>query len=265
MKNFDVKKLIILIVIIAAIVVAIVFAVKKFSGKEVTEEEKTNAENLAFEYYANMTRGYSTPYSGLDYLYSLDKVTYDDLEKEVVLNIAISYATDNNINLAVPTNVIDELKAATEYKSLNDFNVYDAEGIRTAIKELFGVDFTNTSAYSSVTFMYRFYYDSKYDVYLVERNNVPDSTETERRINYKIIDTVKKKDNIEITFAIAYMYDDGSKVMVANDPNGNEIIVKDATTTDFPEDKVDSFTKYKITLKPGEKDKYVFDSFEKLK
>ena len=263
MKNFDVKKLFVLILIILVIAVGIFFIVKNLGGnKKPTKEETENAETLSIDYYANLTRGYSSSYGGLDILFQREKTTYDDLETAAILNSAINYAIDNNIDLSVATSIISDLGTEAGYENIDDCLVYKGEGVRKAIKELFGVDFKDTSSVDNLSFLYNFMYDSIYDVYVVERNDVEDLYETQRAIDYKIIETVKNKDKVTTTIAIAYVYNDAGKIMYAKDPNGKEIIVENAEKEEFPEDKVDEFNKYDITLKETEDNKFVFDSIE---
>ena len=263
MKNFDVKKLFVLILIVLVVAVGVFFIVKNLGGsKKPTEEEAENAENLSIEYYANLTRGYSSFYGGLEILYQNEKTTYEDLEPAAIIYSAINYATDNNIDLSINTNTLLELKEDGGYTDIDKYTVYKGEGIRNAVKELFGVDFKNQSADDSINFMYKFVYDSVYDVYLMSNSGVQDLTDRDRYIDYKIIETVKKKDKIITTIAIAYVYNNAGTIMYAKDPNGEEIIIEDAEKEEFPEDKVDEFNKYDITLKETEDNKFVFDSIE---
>ena len=85
MKNFDVKKLFVLILIVLVVAVGVFFIVKNLGGsKKPTEEEAENAENLSIEYYANLTRGYSSFYGGLEILYQNEK-TYQEIMDDLSL------------------------------------------------------------------------------------------------------------------------------------------------------------------------------------
>ncbi len=263
MKNVDVKKLLVFILIIVAIGIIGFVAFKSLGKDKISDEEKEIIENLGFNYYVNMSRDYSSFYGGLDYLFSKDKVTYDDLDTGAILNTALTYAQDNNLNLTIQSGYMDGLEDENLYGDLDNYGIYNAQGIRDAIKELFGVEWDNKSSINTLNFMYDFYYDGLFDLYLVMRNDVMDYTDSNRSMNYKIIETTKKDNKLLTTFALGYIYGDGNTMSIAKDPSGEEIVVENTSSVELPDDKLDSFNKYTLTLKQTDDKKYVFESIEK--
>lgn len=264
MKNVDFKKLFILIGIIAIIAVAVFLIIKLGNKNKLTEEEEKAVINVSTEYYANLTRGYATPYGGLDVLYQRDSVTFKDLELEEIINTSIKYAEENSIDTTVSASQIKALTASKKYEDLSKYSLYSGTGVRAAIKALFGVEeYSDTSATNNYNYIYDYIYDSTNDVYLVQRNKVRDQINEAQSIDYKIVSTIAKDDKVTITMAIAYVYNDGTNNMYAKDPDGEKVIVKNSEN--FPEDKIDEFDKFEFTLKQTKDKKYVFESIKKVK
>lgn len=258
MKNIDFKKLSVLIFIIVIISIIILFFV---NYNNPSKKEKELAENLSTKYYINLTSGFATSYGGLDLLFQQDKVTYSDLNTASILNIAIKYAEDKSINISETEDTINAL--SKEYENINEYAVYNGKGIRTSIKELFGITFNNSSSTKNISYIYDFYYNKTFDVYLMKRNNVNFNKINEQGIDYHIIKTIKKNKKLITTIAIAYTYDNGSTYIYAQDKLGEKIISED--TTSFPVDKVDEFDHFNITLKQTKDKNYVLESIEKVK
>lgn len=264
MKNVDFKKLFIFIGIIVGIVAVVLLITNLVKKDKLTEEETKNVENISINYYANLTEGYATSYGGLDILFQKDEVTPANLETVEILNTAIKYAVDKGLNTPISETTINALTNKGTYGNIAEYNIYDAKVIRTAIKELFGIEkYSDESATGNYNFLYDYIYDYDYDLYLVKRNNVKDQKVSAQKVNYKIISTEKKEDKVVTTIAIAYTYENDSKVMYAKDPEGVTIISEDAS--EFPEDKIDEFDKFEFTLKKSTDKNYVLESIKKVK
>lgn len=258
MKNIDFKKLLVFISIIVIVGTIIFFIV---SPNKASKKEKELAENLSTKYYANLTSGFATSYGGLELLFQQNKTTYDNLNTASIINIAIKYAKDNSLNISVTEDTINAL--AKEYENINDYTFYNGDGIRTAIKELFGITFTNSSSTKNISYLYDFYYNQTFDVYLMKRNNVTSTKINEQGIDYHIIKTSKKNKKLITTIAIAYTYNNGSTFIYAQDKLGEKVIAQEAK--EFPVDKINEFDHFNITLKQTKDKKYVFESIEKVK
>lgn len=264
MKNVDFKKLFILIGIIVAIVAVVLLITNLTKKNKLTEEETKNIEDVTINYYANLTEGYTTSYGGLDILFQRDEVTFEKLETVEILNTAIKYATDKGLNISVNEAKIEALKNKNAYGDINTYSIYNAEGIRTAIKELFGVEkYSDESATNNYNYLYDYIYDYDNDVYLVKRNKVKDTKETAQNVNYEVISTEQKDEKVIVTIAIAYSYETDSKTMYAKDPDGVTIISEDSD--EFPTDKIDEFEKFEFTLKKSADKKYTLESIKKVK
>lgn len=264
MKNLDIKKLLVLIAIIAVIVLLVIFG-SKLVGKESkpTEEESQEVETLVTKYYANVTFGYSTPYKGIDVLFSSDKTTYEDLDNKAILNLAIRYASDNEIDIAVSSEVVNTIINSGKYGDLSSYAAYKGEGLRTAIKDLYGVDFNDNTEISEYGYLYDFIYVKEYDTYFMGRNSINDIYDSNRGIDYTIVETNKKSDKVYMTIAIAYIYRNGNERSYAKDSNGEEIIAEGLT--EFPKEKAKEFDNFKFTLTKNDDGKYIFESVEKVK
>lgn len=264
MKNVDFKKLFILLGIIAVIAIVIILIVNLSVKNKLTEEETKQIEDISINYYANLTEGYTTVYGGLDILYQRDEVTFDSLEEVEIINTAIKYASNNGLDTSVSDAKINALETTKKYGKISDYSIYNGESIRTAITALFGdIKYTDTSANNNYNFIYDYYYDNDSDVYLVKRNSVQSQTDTAQSIDYKVISTTAKDDKAIITFAIAYTYTSDETTIYAKDSEGETQVSENAT--EFPEDKIDEFDKYEITLTKNSDGKYVFESMKKVK
>lgn len=267
MKKLDWKKILILIVAVVLVVGLIIFAVNKFGKDKITEEQFKTAEDISIKYITYMTLGYNNNYNGVDILFSKDKTTYEDLTTANILTTAIRYSIDK-LNPSVDSIVVNQV--AQEGYNTDDYTIYEGATIRQAIKEVFGVDFENQSSVNEVNFGYDYIYLSDYDVYLSRKSSYYYEPTEKLYVTYKKLDSKQVKNNIEIEIAVAYIFDmngDNSKLVYTSDANGNEVVLEttgDANTTnyDIPEDSIDKFQKYTITLKKVN-DKYVFDNIAK--
>ncbi len=265
MKNVDIKKLLVLIGILAVVGVIIFFVIKGVNNNKENKEIEKAAETVTLDYYINLTAGYNTNFGGLDVLFVNDKTTVENLHKSSILTTAIRYASEKHLDYGVSKTILDSLNASKTYGNIDDYAAYKGEAIRTAVKELFGdIKYVDSSSISTYEYLNDYYYNNTFDVYLVKRNNVTSNNNEENTIEHHVIETKKQKDGkIITTIAIAYVHNDGTNKTYSKDKLGKNVIVENSEK--FPEDKADEFEKYNITVKPGEKDKYVFESIEKVK
>ncbi len=264
MKNFDFKKLLVFILIIAALVALAFVLFKTVNKDKVTEENKQQAESSISTYYLNLTKGYSTTYGGLDVLYSYDKITYEDLKEQEIVNTAANYLSDHEINYTVSSDVMSQLKSSGKYGVLENYRIYSGESIRQAVKELFDSD-TITSNAAPANFTLDILYDTNTDCYLITNNDVQNNEAAEASMDFSIVSTETKDGKLITTVAIAYVYDDNGNIMYMKDPDGENVIAENLEKKEFPKDKINDFDKYKFTLKQTKDKKYVFESVEKVK
>lgn len=262
MKNLDFKKLLVFLVIVAIIVLIVLFGVKKVNETKPTEEEAKTVEELTVDYFANLTKGYSTSFNGLDILFKSDKTTFADLSTVSILSNAITYASEKNLDIAVNESVVNSLDASL-YGNPNEYLAYQGTAIRQAMTELFGTAIEDRSAADNIDFLYDYYYVKEHDIYLVKRNKVASASMSQLNIEYSFIETKKKDNKITTTFAIAYVYNDGTTKKYSSNSKGSPIIVEGVN--EFPTEKIDEFEKFTITLKKTDNGKYVFESIEKVK
>lgn len=260
MKNLDIKKLIVLVLIIAIIGLIVFFIVRGLSEDKIPDEDKKIIETKIDKYYSTITYGFNTQYSGIDILYNSDKIVYDDLTRANVLYIATKYVSNNNIENNITNTVIENIQKKTSYGDLSNATYYTGESIRKAIKELFGVNILDSAAKDNFDYIYDFQYDQEYDIYIMQRNKVQEYSTPNEYMDYSLISMKKDKDKVKVTIAIAYVYDDGTNINYYKDRNGENVVAENVT--EFPEDKIDEFTKYTFTLNKVEED-YIFESIER--
>ena len=262
------SKKILAIGLLIVIIVAALFMIFKLGNKgnnKSSKEQITEAEEKAISYFASLKSGYATDYNGIELLYDEDKITYDDLSVENILNTASRYAVDN-LDVGVPSNTIEQLslRGITQDK----YTIYNAKAIREAIKKLFGIDWDNKSTNGELNFIYDYIYEKDYDVYLKRANNNKNNSydSSSYSVDYKIVDSNKSgKDELKVTIAIAYVYEDGNELIYYSDKeNSNEVYTKNIDEASIDDDKLDDFKKYVITLKKVN-DTYTFKSIEKNK
>ena len=265
MKNVDMKKLLVFILIIALLILA-AFGVSKLVGKgsKPSKEVQEEVTNLATKYYATMTEGYTTEFNGIDALYSREKTTYDDINKAAIIYTAIRYAEDNDIDLSISREAEINLE---DLYGREDVVAYNAEQIRKIVKKLFNKDLVNKDYEGGITFAYNYYYDQDTDTYTVEGNPLAVLDEGDSlAVKTKVVDTVKKGDDIIVSLIVAYVYpgEEGSYVYYSESDGADKNRVAETTKKEFVDEKDDSFNKYEITLKKAS-DGYAFESIEKIK
>jgi len=259
-KKIDFKKLGVLIILILVGVLAIfgiTKIVQKISGpsKEVKEKVEGNIE----KYFAYLGTGHASIFNGIDVLYDRDKVTFDDLNKGSVIEIALQYANENNKDIAADKSVVDAYNKANKTNGVG----FNAKTVAEAIKELFGVEMPLNNYNAEANYLYNYYYLADYNTIIKTRSNTKDIGTEENLIVTHIIDTKKEKGNLVTTVAVAYVYNNGSTFSFAADKNGVKIVDGNRDKSEFPEEKSDEFPQYKFISKKVD-DRYVFDSIEKV-
>lgn len=263
MKNIDKKKLALFIGIIIILVALIVLIIIKSITKEkpVSDEESNTISKITLNYINKLTLGYDTDFDGIDFLYTKDETKYKDLSTSTILTVAARY-TNNELNNSIPNTTLDSISQSKNIDP-NKYTFYTGENIRTAIKNLFNVDFANTSSLGAENYLYGYTYLSEYDMYL-QSKTIKENQTYDNQLDFKIIKTVKTtKNTYKTTMAIAYVNIDNNKLKYAKDSNFENIIFE--TTLDnagIPEDKVNEFEKFTITYKKVN-NQYTFDNIKK--
>lgn len=260
MKNIDFKKLLVLLVIIAVAVVAIVGVTKLFSLGGPSKKEQEKIENQIIDYFSKASSGYSSIYNGVDLLYDNDKVEVKDLSQGAMIEVAIMYADDNDINIFSDS---DAGKVYTEKMKVNAV-AYNAEELRKIVKELFDVELPKQSIDGGTNFLYNYLYIEPENTYLKVDSGTYNLNVEEQAMDFYVISTKKKKGNYISRVAVAYTYCSEDKCAYAKDKNGSTIVEEEVDGLKFPKDKVDEFTKYDFTTKKVD-GKYVLVSVEKVK
>ena len=259
MKNFDAKKLLVFLLIIA-VVALIGFGLFKLiqGASKPSEKEQSASETLAVKYYLNLTNGYNDVFDGIDILFSKDKYSVEDIPLEAKYNICIKYAMNNELDLFPDDYVISSI---TNGQS-DGIAAYKIEAINEAAKKLFGEELKFENA-TNEDFIYNYYYNDDYKVLLAKLNDRDDNGKTQNGIDYKIISTKKDGNNIVVEVAIAYVAirEDGTYTYSATS-DYSKTIANGISEYKLPEDKVNEFPHYKITMAKAN-DSYVFKSIEK--
>ncbi len=261
MKNIDFKKLLVLIVIIVVAVLAIIGITKivKSIGGPNKETVKT-VEGLVNDYFVDLSYGNSSIYNGNDLLYDNDKISFADLNKGSVIELAIDYATKNDKELQV--NAAASAYFKKTYKQ--DGVGFNAKVVQEAVKELFGEELELKTYFATPSFLYDYYYLEEFDAFFKMRSKTPDLNNENNFMSYYIVETKGNKKAPETVVAVAYVYYNGSTYSFAADKNGSKIVVSNVDKNEFPKDKVDEFTKFVFKTKKVD-NRYVFDSIEKVK
>lgn len=264
MKNLDIKKFLVFVVIIAIVALIVFFGVKQLFGEnKPTEEEVKKVEEIVTNYFEKLSSGYATVYNGIDVLYSSDKTTLEDLELKQILNTSIDYASNNEFNINVSSVTLNQLKGLESIGNIEEYLVFNADGIRSATKELFDIDLEDNSAISEYNYLYDFVYVYEYDVYLLKRNSTEDISNADRNVEFKTIKTTKKGNEVMTTVAVAYTNGNGSTKTYAKDNKGTNVIAEDVK--EFPSDNINDFDQFTFTLTQTDKGDYIFKSVEKVK
>jgi len=257
MKSDRVKKILIIVVILAIIIGAFLLLRKdsKTSKEEPKEAKEINSIILSLK------EGYGTQYNGKDLLFEEDKITYDDLSAGNILLTATKYVTDKSIDNAISNAVLDTIEHDYGY-TVEKYTPYKGEAIRKAIKEVFGKEWEDKSTTPEMNFGYNFIYIKDHDIYLKGKSN----TYIPEQDNYHLVTTVveskKSKDTIETVIAVAYVLKNGDKYAYSDTPSIKKKIVELDELKEIPEDELDNFEQFVITLKK-DGDNFVFESIAK--
>jgi hypothetical protein len=264
MKDLDIKKLLVFILIIALLILAIL-GIGKLIGKgaKPSKEVQEQVDKLYTEYYSSLTEGYVTDYNGLDYLFEKDKLTYDDLVPGAIINAAIKYAQDNDLDIGVDPAAAALVKENYEGSSHTEYN---AKGIRDAVKILFNKDLEDKTVQGELGYAYDFYYEEDIDVYVMVPNSMAANVVDDAlSVKTKVLDTTKKGDDIYVTLIVAYVSkQEDNYVYYSERDLSDSSRVGETTGTDFIDQKDDSFKKYTMKLVKTSEG-YAFDSIEKAK
>ena len=261
MKNIDFKKLLVLIVIIVVAVLAIIGIAKIAKNIGGPNKETVKAvEELVKDYYVDLSYGNSSIYNGGDLLYDKDKVTFADLNKGSIIELAIDYATKTDKDIAINTAASAYFKKT--YKV--DGNGFNAKAIKEAVKELFGEDLELKTYFATPTYLYDYYYLDEFEAFFRTPSKTPNLNNENNFMSYYIVETKGSKKAPETVVAVAYVYYNGSNYTYAADKNGTKIVASGLEKNEFPKDKIDEFTKFVFKTKKVD-DRYVFDSLEKVK
>lgn len=261
MKKLDKKKLAALIVIVVLIILAVfgIFKlVKKNSG--LTKEAQEKVEETINTYFTKLSTGYSSIYGGLDYLYDNESVEYKNLNTGSVIELAIKYAEQNDLDMAVNDAVYEFFKKATKQEG----HAYNAKAIQDAVKILFGKDLELKDYFGGPDYLYDYYYLEEYNAFVKTRNDTHDLTSSNSSMDFYIMSHKKNKDTVVSTIAVAYVYKSSGKYTYTKDKNGSNAIVEKLDEIKFPTDKADEFNKFELTTKKVD-DHYEFVSLKKVK
>ena len=261
------KKTIIIGLIIAAVIIAGIVCLALFNsrGKETSEKDLKAVTEVYESYIYSMTLGYPTQYLGMDKLYAKDEITYDDLHRNVILNVAARYAS-TNLDNAIDQNKIAILRSQYGYDTTK-YVMFKGEAIKEAVKILFGKDFKHGSGVNDNLYGYDYVYVASQDIYLKSKGSAYMSTDGSHYLDYKTIKSTTKGTKVEMEVAIAYVHKISDKLVYTSDADANKIIFE--ATIDKPgiQDKhLDKFQKYIVTFNMNEKDNtFTFDSIKKAK
>ena len=191
-------------------------------------------------------------------MFSKDKYTVEDISLESKYNTCIKYAMENNLDLFPDSSV----KGLLQLGNRDDIILYKSDAINEASKILFGEDFKFDEAVND-DFIYNYYYNKDYNVVVAELTQKENTIEAENSMDYKILSTKKDGKDIITTIAIAYVANlaDGTYTY-SSTRDFEKVVATGISEYKIPEDKIDQFPKYKITMTKSN-DSYVFKSIEK--
>ena len=212
-----------------------------------------------------MTLGYPTQYLGMDKLYAKDEITYDDLHRNVILNVASRYVSANLDN-SIEENKIAILKSTYGYDT-SKYTMFKGSSIKEAVKILFGKDLKHGSGLNDNLFGYDFIYVPAQDIYLKSKSSAFMSTDGTHYLDYKTIKSTTKGTKVELEIVVAYVHKINDKIVYTSDTDANKIIFETDITKPGIEDKnIDKFQKYIVTFNMNEKDNtFTFESIKKAK
>ena len=262
MKKFDIKKIGIIVAVIVVVVLAIFLIGKLFKGN-VSEESLKQYEERVEKYYMNLSGGLNTPYNGFEALYQSDETKAENLSDRQLIRVAISFLSEGK--LAGVDDGTLTLLYKDKYPEIEKSAIYSAKEIREAIKVLFGIEnFANPTIVADATSLTNYTYLAEEDLYLEHGDYTNSNRDVNLAIDYKIVETVAKKDKVVTTVAIAYVQKNEDKKIYASDMAGEKVVAKDCI--EFPSEKIDEFQKYEFTLtKTKDGKNYIFESVKKVK
>ena len=255
------KKLILLIICSLLILTSILFLIPK--TKKTSKEDLNTITKIYENYIHSLTLGYPSNYNGIDILYNEDSFTYDSLDHNAKLNIAARY-TIAELNNNIPEKTKNKIKDTYGY-DLNNYFLYDGNSIKKAIKDLFNKNFEHGSKDNNNIYGYDFIYIASENIYLKTKGPAYASSDGTQYIEYKVLDSKTKKDNIYLDVAIAYINCSEKDITYSNKKDNSNIIYK--TTQDklgIQEKYIKQFPKYRITF-IKDKNNIYFNNIKKIK
>ena len=262
------KKTIIIGVIVAILIVAGIVALALFNskGKDTTEKDLEAVTTLYEKYIFGLTTHYPTQYSGTDKLYVADETKYEDLHRNVVLNVAANYAKEHEGTIT-SNNMLYQLESMG-YKSSDYIIALDGAVMAEGVEKIFGKELQPGSGNNDNLFGFDFIYVPSLNVYLKVKGTASFPTDGTHYVDYKIIESKTKDNKVNMTIAIAYVHIIEGKVVYTSDKEANKDVYE--TTTDdktgIKEEHLDKFQKYTVTFNYDEETKeFTFDSIKKEK
>ena len=262
------KKTIIIGIVVAILIVAGIVALALFNskGKDTTEKDLEAVTTLFETRIFGMTTHYPTQYKGTEKLYEADETKYEDLHRNVVLNVASNYANDHEGTIT-SNNMIQQLEKMG-YKSEDYIVALDGAVMTEGVEKIFGKELTPGSGNNDNTFGFDFIYVPTLNVYLKVKSSANFPTDGTHYVDYKIIESKTKDNKVNMTIANAYVHIIGNKVVYTSDKEASKDIY-DTTTDDkngIKDEYLDKFQKYTVTFNYDEETKeFTFDSIKKEK
>ena len=262
------KKTIIIGLIVAVLIIAGIVALALFNskGNDTTEKDLEAVTTLFETRIFGLTTHYPTQYKGTDKLYDADETKYEDLHRNVVLNVAAEYAKEHE-GIITANNMLKQLEVMG-YKSEDYIVALDGAVMAEGVEKIFGKELASGSGNNDNTFGFDFIYVPTLNVYLKVKGSANFPTDGKHYVDYKIIESKTKDNKVNMTIAIAYVHIIGDKVIYTSDKEANKNIYE--TTLDdkdgIKDEHLKKFQKYTVTFNYNEKTKeFTFDSIKKVK
>ncbi|MGN1337753.1 MAG: hypothetical protein ACI4WW_04680 [Candidatus Coprovivens sp.] len=265
MKNFDWKKIAIIVGIAIVLVLVLALVINNSNKeKEASKEDREIIEKLTDNYIKYLKVGNTTEYIGMDLLFSKDEIKLDDLTDGDILGMAFRYIineTDKEI-------ITKELRLNLQLNEIDPDSyqyILKSEDIKETVKKLFGIEWENKNYQSTGTEYYNYYYNEFLDIYLQEIN------EKYKNINFEEIGDVytrtlkvtKDKKEAKIKIAVAYVEEQDEQQAFYKDSKRKEhIYTTNSIEEEIREDEIERFDTYTITYKV-DGDNYIFDNIKK--
>ena len=262
------RKTIIIAAIVAVLIIAGIVALALFNsrGKETTEKDLKAVTTLFEDHIFGMTAHYPTQYFGIDKLYDADETTYEDLHRNVILNVATAYAQENQ-GTVIDNYTIKELEKLG-YTQSDYIVAVDGAIMTQGVQKIFGKTLNPGSGLNDNTFGYNFVYLSSLNIYLKIKSSALFTADGTHYVDYKVIESTTKDNKVETTIAIAYVHRINDKIVYTSDKEANKQVYE--TTSDdksgIKDEHLDKFQKYIVTFSQNENTKdFTFDSIKKVK